>query len=161
MDREIFNIFDKNWAVLTAGNGFFFNMMTISWGSLGSMWGPPNMGRPIATVYVKPIRYTTEYLDSSDYFTICFFPEKYRQDLTILGTVSGREVDKLGLTRLSVEYLDEGIGYREAHTIMICRKLYSQDMDLQHIPYDIAGDFYKKEPPHRMYIGEVEEIIER
>mgnify|MGYP005612714143 CR=1 FL=1 len=67
-----FNIFDKEWALVTAGNLDNYNTMTISWGGLGTLWN-----RPVATVYVKPIRHTHDFLDTNEYFTVSFFDEKY------------------------------------------------------------------------------------
>lgn len=69
-----FELFDKQWALLTAGDKNSYNAMTISWGGLGTLWN-----KPVATVYVKPIRYTHEFMEKSDYFTISFYSEKYRK----------------------------------------------------------------------------------
>ena len=72
-NADSFKIFDKEWALVTAGTLEHYNTMTISWGGLGTLWG-----KPVATVYVKPIRYTHSFLDANDYFTVSFYPEKYR-----------------------------------------------------------------------------------
>ena len=79
---EVFSIFGKDWALLTAGNQEAYNTMTIAWGGLGTIWG-----KPAATVYVKPIRYTHEFMDNSDYFTISFYSGEYRKALGLLGTL--------------------------------------------------------------------------
>ena len=71
---DIFTKFDKQWALLTAGNKDSFNTMTVSWGGLGTLWS-----RPVATVYVRTSRYTHEFMDREDYFTISFFPEHYKK----------------------------------------------------------------------------------
>lgn len=36
---KVFELFNKHWALLTAGEGERANPMTISWGSLGTIWG--------------------------------------------------------------------------------------------------------------------------
>ena len=69
---DAFHIFDKQWALVTAGTLKHYNTMTISWGGLGTLWS-----RPVATVYVKPIRYTYQFLEKNEYFTVSFFPEAY------------------------------------------------------------------------------------
>ncbi len=74
---KIFELFNKHWALLTAGEGEQANPMTISWGSLGTIWGMPGKGKPIVTVYVHPDRYTYRVLNDSEFFTVSFFPEQY------------------------------------------------------------------------------------
>ena len=64
------------------------NAMTISWGGLGTLWR-----RPVATVYVKKNRYTFEFMEQSDYFTVSFYPEEQRRALSLLGSTSGRDGD--------------------------------------------------------------------
>ncbi len=151
---ESFNIFDKSWAVLTAGNKQDFNSMTISWGGLGTLWG-----KPAATVYVKPVRYTHEFMEKSDCFTISFYNEKYRNALMIFGSLSGRDCDKAAKAGFNPVFLDNAVTYKEADKTLVCKKIYRQDMDLRYIPKDVAGSFYKSEAPHTIYIGEVLEII--
>ena len=151
-----FKRFDKDWALVTAGTKEDFNTMTVSWGSLGTLWS-----RPIVTVYVKKCRYTYEYMNDSDYFTVSFYDEKYRKDLTVLGTKSKRDCDKLALTDLHPEYLDKAITFKEAELTYVCKKIYMQDFDTDAMPEDIREHYYSKEPVHRMYIGEVVDIIER
>ena len=80
-DTDIFAQFDKKWALLTAGDKEKFNTMTISWGGLGTLWG-----KPVATVYVRKSRYTHEFMDREDYFTVSFYPESCRRTLGVLGS---------------------------------------------------------------------------
>ena len=75
----------------TAGNGDSCNTMTASWGGVGIMWG-----KPVATVYIRPQRYTKEFIDKNGYFTLSFLPEEYRRSLNICGSVSGRNVEENG-----------------------------------------------------------------
>lgn len=151
---DIFAAYDKDWALLTAGDMDNFNTMTISWGGMGTIWG-----KPVVTVYVKPIRYTYEFLEKNDYFTLSFFPEEYRTDLLTLGTKSGRDGDKLALTKITPRLVNNGIGFNEAHTTFICKKLYWQDLDTANMPPEVVAGAYMNEPPHRMYIAEVKEIL--
>ena len=102
MDFNInpFTLFDRDWALLTAGSIERFNSMTISWGSLGTLWG-----KPIATVYVKPVRYTHNFMEESEYFTLGFFEEKYRSALMLMGSKSGRDTDKAAASGFTPEPL--------------------------------------------------------
>lgn len=163
MDLKNFNlaplyVFDKEWAVLTAGSIEEFNTMTISWGGLGTIWN-----KPVATIYVRPNRYTYEFIEKNDYFTISFFDKEYRNDLTILGSKSGRDVDKISLTKLTPKSLGKYISYNEAKLTIVCKKLYFQDMNISNV-YDKSNididKFYRTEPMHRMYIGQIIDIID-
>ena len=135
---------------MTAGTIDHFNTMTISWGGMGTLWS-----RPVATVYVKPCRYTHDFMEENDYFTVSFFPEKYRGDLSILGSKSGRDGDKVALTSLTPEAGEHWVTFREAEQVLVCRKIYRQDLDLSAIPEWAAKAHYRTEAPHTMYIGEV------
>lgn len=150
-----FKKFDKQWALVTAGSLDNYNTMTISWGELGTLWS-----RPVATVYVKPCRYTYQFMESNEYFTITFYSEEYKKDLGILGTKSGRDGDKVALTQLTPIKVGESVGFKEAECTILCRKIYWNDLDLERIPEDIKKRYYEVEEPHRMYVGEVIDIIE-
>ena len=152
---EIFNQFDKKWALLTAGTLENFNTMTVSWGGMGTLWG-----KPVITVYVRPNRYTYGYMNDNDYFTVSFYPEMYRKDLGILGSLSGRDGDKVVKTCLTPVEVPHGMTFREAEATFVCHKLYAQDMDGTIIPDQVMAEFYASEPIHRIYIGEVVEVLE-
>lgn len=148
-----FNIFDRDWALLTAGTPEHFNSMTISWGGLGTLWG-----KPVVTVYVKPIRYTHQFMDSSEYFTISFYEDKYRKALGLMGTLSGRDCNKIEQAGLKPEPFDKSVTFQEAKVTFLCKKIYRQDLNTAAMPTEVVNDYYKNEDPHTMYIGEVLKI---
>lgn len=151
-----FDCFDKGWAVLSAGNMDDYNCMTISWGSLGTLWR-----RPVVTVYVRPSRYTWEYMEKNEFFTVSFFDGRCREDLTTLGTLSGREGDKVSKTSLTPEpVFTAGVTFKEAGRSLICRTIYRQELDRDSMCKEILEGFNIMEEPHYMYIGEVMDIIE-
>ena len=154
LNTDIFTVFDKKWALLTAGNADSFNTMTISWGGLGTLWG-----RPVATVYVRTSRYTHEFMDKEDYFTISFYPEEYKKTLGVLGSKSGRDIDKMHASGLTPESAGSSMTFKEAELTLVCKKLYMQPLALENMPGDIRSALYGKDAPHDMYIGEVVEII--
>lgn len=161
MDLKNFNlsplyILDKEWAVLTCGEKDKYNSMTISWGSIGTLWH-----KPVVTVYVRPNRYTYEFMENHEYYTISFYDDAYKSDLTLLGTKSGRDVNKVELTNLTPEFLSNGISFKEAKLTIVCKKIYSQDLNIENIPKSEVDKFYNEEPLHRMFIGEVIDIIDR
>ena len=152
--EKSFDLFNKGWALVTAGNMDRFNTMTISWGSLGTLWN-----RPVATVYVKPIRYTHDFLDSNEYFTVSFFDSEYRDDLAVLGTLSGKDGDKVAKTQLTAVAVGDAVSFKEAKLTLLCRKIYRQDMDKSFMPDFAVEKYYTDEAEHTMYVGEVVEII--
>ena len=158
---DVFSMFNDRWALVTAGSLEDYNTMTIGWGSLGTIWGPPHKGKPIVTVYVSPARYTHSYLEENDYFTVSFFPEEYRKDLAILGSRSGRDGDKVALTALEPVAVEHGVDFRQAELTFVCKKLYSHQFELEQVPTEVADWIYTRVPPHTMFIGEVVDVIER
>ena len=148
---DILTLFDKGWALVTAGDISDFNTMTVSWGGMGTLWN-----KPVCTVYVKPVRYTHEFMEANDYFTVSFFDEKYRPALALLGSKSGRDCDKVGESRLTPVRIGENIvGYVQAAHTLVCRKIYSQDLVLGPMPEAVRERYYETEAPHTMYVGEI------
>lgn len=151
---DILSVFDKKWALLTAGNSDKFNTMTISWGGLGTLWG-----KPVATVYVRTSRYTHDFMDANDFFTVSFYPDECRQVLGVLGSKSGRDMDKMKDSGLTPVQAGDSISFKEAEVTLVCRKLFKQQLDVANIPENIAKAMYEGQAPHDMYIGEIVEII--
>ena len=149
-----FDIFDKQWALLTAGPELRFHTMTISWCSLGTLWG-----KPIVTVYVKPIRYTHDFMEQNDYFTVSFYEKDYRRALEVLGTLSGRDGDKVAKAGLTPKALEHGMTFQEAKVTLVCKKIYRQDLDTAQMPTKVVSTYYTSEAAHTVYIGEVVDII--
>lgn len=155
-ETDIFEIFDKKWALITAGTKDNFNTMTISWGGMGTIWG-----KPVVTSYVRTSRYTHEFLDKNEYFTVSFYPEEYKKTLGVLGSKSGRDMDKMHVDGLTAEEVGGSVSFQEAEVTLLCRKLCCQPLELDKMDPTIAGQFYSSDAPHDMYIGEVIEIIRK
>ena len=151
---DAFSQFDKKWALLCAGSERHYNAMTISWGGVGTLWS-----KPVATVYVKPIRYTYQFMEESEYFTISFYPEKYRSALGLMGSRSGRDCDKAAEAGLTPKEASGTVTFEEAEVTLLCKKIYFQDLNTENMPQDVVRNFYETEEPHRMYIGEVLEMF--
>ena len=145
-----FERFDRDWALVTAGRPEHFNSMTISWGSMGTIWG-----KSIITVYIRPDRYTWNFLRDSDTFTVSFYPEKNRGALLKMGSLSGRNTDKASASGLTPQILEEGITYAEASETFVCRKIYMAQMQYEDVP-DVAKKIYQNGiRPHYIIMGEV------
>jgi len=153
-NTDIFAQYNKKWALLTAGDNDSFNTMTISWGGLGTLWN-----KPVATAYVRTSRYTHEFLDNNDYFTISFFPEEYKKQLGVLGSKSGRDMDKIHDSGLTPKSVDGSVTFEEAEVTLLCKKLMRKRLEPSSMNPEIAMQFYEGEAEHDMYIGEVVEIL--
>lgn len=158
-EYDVFRMFNDQWALATAGNEGDYNTLTIGWGSLGSLWGPPKNGRHTVTIYVSPARYSFAYLEKNDYFTVSFFPEAYRKDLGYLGSHSGRDGDKVANTSLTPFFLPEGVTFKEAELTFVCKKIYSDAFDGSRAPEDIRDRVYTRIPAHHFYIGEIVRVL--
>ncbi len=158
LNVDIFRLFDNDWALLTAGSMESHNAMTISWGQLGSLWGMPGKAKNIVTVFVKPVRHTFSFMERQDIFTVCWFPKEFRKDLGVLGTKSGRDTDKLALTKLTPKAIENGVGYEQATLTLVCKKIYSDQLKKERIPAEAVATFYSGDDgvdPHYLFIGEV------
>lgn len=156
VNMNAFESFHKGWALLTAGEMGDYNTMTISWGGLGCLWS-----RSVATVYVRPSRYTYEFMERYDHFTVSFYPEEYRGALALLGRESGRDGDKVATAGLTPVRAGAGVSFREAKLTLVCKKIYAQDLDAGQMIAPVQQSYYPDgETVHRMYIGQVLEVLE-
>ncbi len=145
-----FTKFDKDWALVTGGTKEKFNSMTVSWGGMGTLWS-----KPVVTLYVRPERYTCGFLMENDIFTVSFYDEKYRKALILMGSASGRDINKAEAAGLTPLFLENGITYKEAERTLVCRKIYTQQLDMSSFPKDAFRYYEEGAKPHFMFIGEV------
>lgn len=146
-----FKLIDDDWFLLSAGNLQSFNTMTASWGSMGILWN-----KPVVFCFVRPHRYTYEFIETNEFFTMSFFDEPFREALNFCGKVSGRQHDKMKSTGLKPFESPRGsIFYEQASLMFECRKLYFSDLDPGHFMTDTIHANYPKKDYHRMYIGEI------
>jgi len=142
------------WLVLAAGDfrQQHFNAMTVAWGSLGVMWQ-----KPFAQVVVRPMRYTFEFMNTYDTFTLCAFAKTYQRALSLLGSKSGRDGDKIkeaGLTPIAATQV-AAPAFMEAELIVECRKIYWQDFDPSHFLDAAIHGNYPRQDYHRIFFGEI------
>jgi len=150
-----FQMIGKQWMLITAGDEEKCNTMTASWGGLGIMWS-----KPTATAYIRQSRYTKEFVDNSDYFTLTVFDESYRDKLMYLGRTSGRDEDKIAKAGLTPYYVDGTVGFEEARMILVCKKVFEQYMGPENF---ICKENIEKHYPdncfHSMYLGEITKVL--
>lgn len=150
----------KEWMLVTAGNEQRgYNTMTASWGHLGSIWGHGG-GLPTAVVYLRPQRYTKEFVDREELFTITVFPEEYRKALGYLGSHSGRDGDKVAAAGLTPVFGEDYTYFAEAKLTLICRKLYRAPVVPEgFLDQSIVDEYYPQRDFHDMYIGEIMKVL--
>ena len=142
----------NEYMLVAAGDKSGYNMMTASWGFAGEMWGNDCM-----LTVIRPTRYTLEFVNKSDYFTLSFYGDN-REIHKVCGSKSGRDVDKAALAHLPPVFDDNTVYFKEARMVIVCKKQYVQQMK--------EDCFTDKEPLkwynndlHYMIIGKIEKVI--
>lgn len=157
LDQNVFSAIGDQWMLITAGTAEKCNTMTASWGGLGVFWGAP-----AATCYIRPQRYTKEFVDREEYFTLAFFGPEHRDHLALCGSKSGRDVDKVKQCGFTVKTAQCGAPYfAEAELVFVCRKRFVQPMDPAAFPQEYQERFFPQKDYHVMYIGEIVEVLEK
>lgn len=144
----------KDWMLITARDGDGANAMTASWGCMGVLWN-----KPVAVGFIRPQRYTFGLAEREERISLAFFGGQRRDALNICGSKSGRDCDKLALAGLSVADCDGVSVIREASMILICRKLYADDLREQCFIDSALLDNYKNGDFHRMYVWEIQKAL--
>ena len=156
LDKNVFNLIGNEWMLIAAQNEEGkVNAMTASWGGLGVMWG-----KNVCYVVIRPQRYTKEFVDNSEGFSLTFYAEDKKEMLGYMGRVSGRDEDKIknaGLTTI----VEEGIPYfEEAKITLLCKKLFKQRLSENAVlDKEILDKWYPNEDMHYLYIAEIEKVL--
>lgn len=149
---NLFSAISKEYMLITAGSGEGYNMMTASWGFMGEMWG-----NHTAMAVVRPQRYTMEFIDKSDYYTLSFYGDN--KDIhKICGSKSGRDVNKTAETGLTPIFDEGAVYFNEARLVIVCKK--------QYVAPFVPEGFTDKEPLkwynndyHNMIFGKIVKIL--
>lgn len=154
VDKNIFHLINDEWMLITAKKDDKINTMTASWGGFGIIWN-----KRVAGIVIRTNRYTKEFVDGSSKFSLCFFDGEYKKTLTYLGSVSGRDEDKITKSKMTVNYIEDVPYFEEAEMVIVCRKLYAQQMKPEcFVVKEMDNEFYPKKDYHTLYIGEIEKI---
>jgi flavin reductase (DIM6/NTAB) family NADH-FMN oxidoreductase RutF len=151
-----FTLVGKEWMLITAGSPESFNTMTASWGGLGVLWE-----RKVAFCFIRPTRYTYEFVERSDSFTLSFFEERHRKSLSFCGSHSGRDTDKIRETGLTPVKAGGFVYFNEARLVLACKKLYFQDIAPERFIDARINDLYPQKDYHRMYVGEIVKCLHK
>ena len=146
----------KEWALVSAGSKKKANTMTVSWGGVGVLWG-----KNVAFIFIRDSRYTKEFIDANDFFSVSFLNDQYREALNYCGSHSGRDEDKLknaGLNwnyKLSIPFVDEG------NLILLCQKLSATKITDESFLVPDIKKWYADKDMHTMYVAEILEVLAR
>lgn len=150
------NIFDllRKGGVLTAGTVEKYNAMTIAWGTLGILWG-----KNVVTTFVRPSRYTYEFMQDCEYFTLSFFGPSFKNDVQILGTLSGRNQDKIAKTVLHpVAIKEDIITFQQARFTFVCKKIYEDSLKIKETLDSEVLRYYEPGDHHDVFVGEIMDV---
>ncbi len=155
-----FSKIGKQWMLITAGTKEKFNTMTASWGGVGVNWG-----KNVVTTYIRPQRYTKEFVDANETFTVSFYAEEFRKALNLCGTISGREdEDKIKKAGLTPYFVEDTVAFSEAELILVCKKLYEIELKPEGFlesEKELDEKWYPQKDYHTMYISEIKKVLIR
>lgn len=150
-----FEAIGKRWTLISAQKGGAVNTMTASWGGIGVLWS-----KNVMTVYVRPQRYTREFMDADEYFTVTLF-DGHLKELGVLGSKSGRDGDKIAGVGFHVETVGGQPTFAEGKTAIVCKKLYRGQLQPEHfVDASIVDSCYPGQDFHYVYVGEIVGIYE-
>ena len=145
-----------DWMLVTAGDESGFNTMTASWGGIGELWA-----KDVVFVFIRPQRYTLEFIEKNDVFSLSFFGGNYKKELTFCGRNSGRDVDKIKETNFTPVFSDDTTYFDEADTVLICKKLAVTEITPDSfLDKDIDKNYANKDY-HKVFVAEIVKTLKK
>lgn len=155
LEGNPFAMIGDQWMLVTAGEPGRFNTMTASWGGMGVMWG-----KSVAYTVIRPQRYTFEFMEANDTYTLSFYGKEYKPALSLCGSRSGRDVDKGKETGLTPVFDQAAPYFEQAELVLVCRKLYAQNIDPDcFLDSSCDEKWYAAKDYHKQYISEIVNVL--
>ncbi len=155
LDGNFFRKINQEWMLITAGGKEKCNTMTASWGGIGILWN-----KNVTFSFVRKSRYTLEFLENNDYYTLSFFGGELMKELTFCGKNSGRDTDKIKETGLIPVFDEEAPYFEQAQLVLVCKKLYRQTLTADSfIDKSLTEKFYADNDWHDMFVGEIVKAV--
>lgn len=151
--KSAVEMISDGWGLVTAGSEEKFNTMTVSWGGLGEIWG-----KDAVFIFIRPQRYTYEFIEKEEFFTLSFYGEEFRNALKICGSQSGRNTDKIANAGLTPVFVDNTVSFEQAEYTLVCRKMASQFIDPKGFEDEAIEKNYSAGDYHKVYIGEIVKV---
>lgn len=151
-----FSLIGKEKLLLSAGTKENWNTMTASWGTMGVLWN-----KNVVSVVIRPQRYTYEFFEREDYFTVSVLEAGREDAYRICGTKSGRDCNKISLAGLTPVVHEEALTFAEARLVLVCKKIYVQDLDPNGFLDPQIDQNYPLKDYHRLYCGEIVSVLKK
>ena len=153
LDENFIKLVSDEWMLVAAGNEDNYNMMTASWGYFGEMWG-----KDTAVTVIRPQRYTKEFIDNEEYFSLSFYGDN--KDIhKICGKKSGRDSDKAKESGLTPVFDNNTVYFEQARLVVICKKIYCQKIEPECFVDKSIIDKWYDDDFHYAYVGEIEKVL--
>ena len=151
------------------------NAMTAAWGGIGFIWQ-----QPVAFCFIRPQRYTKDFVEASSTFSLSFFDPAYLSAVNFMGTVSGRDdTEKIAHSGLTLAFKETPVEqeippggkrmeqtpyFSEARLVVFCERLYQQDLLREcfvdkNLPAKWYGQAGDENDLHTMYIAAIKDIL--
>jgi flavin reductase (DIM6/NTAB) family NADH-FMN oxidoreductase RutF len=154
--KNPFHLIGKEWMLITAGDESKVNTMTASWGGLGVMYG-----KNVAFIFIRPQRYTKEFIDREETFSLSFLDKEHRDVLDYLGSVSGRTEDKINKCGLTLVRSGDTPYFNEASHVLICKKMFRQTLEGGALLDEkLEHTWYPNKDYHILYIAEITKVLQ-
>ena len=153
LDENFIKLVSDEWMLVAAGNEDNYNMMTASWGYFGEMWG-----KDTAVTVIRPQRYTKEFIDNEEYFSLSFYGDN--KDIhKICGKKSGRDTDMAKGSGLTPVFDNNTVYFEQARLVVICKKIYCQKIEPECFVDKSIIDKWYDDDFHYAYVGEIEKVL--
>lgn len=154
LNENFFKLIGEKWMLITAGKEKNLNMMTASWGGVGVLWN-----KNVAFSFIRPNRYTFEFTEQNDYYTLSFYDDEFKSELSFCGTNSGRDVDKIEKTGFTPIFDEAAPYFKESKLVLVCKKIYTQYLAPELFLDPTIEQNYPLKDYHKMYVGEIEKVL--
>ncbi len=148
---NIIKLLSQDWMLITVADGDNVDMLTTTWGGLGSLFG-----KSVAFCFVDSKSAICALMEKSDTYTLTFYTEAYRNALQYCSKDSGSELNKVEASGLTPVSMPSGAkAFKEAWMIVECRKLLSQTLNEDSI---VSGNVRKDcggEKSNHLFVGEI------
>ncbi len=155
LSENLFHKIDDDWLLICAWdneNGRM-NMMTASWGGFGILWH-----KEVCFLFVRPQRHTHKLLDEQDVFSVAVLPFDKKDAHKVCGKLSGRNVDKIKETGLSVTEIDGTVTVSEGELVFVVKKLYEDILKKEGFLEEALLKNYPADDFHTVYVCEIKKV---
>ena len=154
--KNAVTMISDDWMLITAGDKSGFNTMTASWGGIGELWG-----KDVVFIFIRPQRYTLEFVEKNDIFSLSFFDGEYKKELTFCGRNSGRDVDKVKETNFTPVFSDNTTYFAEASNVLICKKLAVTEITPDSFIDKNVDKNYANKDYNKVFVAEIIKTLEK